>query len=197
MGQIYRVVQLAKEYAHDQAFAHEIVRAVNVYSESFSMRFFVHDALFRNVINMLGTKEQAKMWNDDIANFRVYGCFAMVYIYHTYKSICSERSYKSNFLLPRQSSATVPHYGTLRRRQPMIRRQTSSWSIRPILPLQSGGSADLARRQRMPSWFARPSFMANGKATTGSWCHCGTRWRASWHLASWLVISARRSAMMA
>ena len=78
MGQIYRVAQLLQEYGHDREFAYEIGKAVNVYSESFSMRFFVHESLFRNVINMLGTKEQAQKWNDDINNLKVYGCFAMV-----------------------------------------------------------------------------------------------------------------------
>ncbi|KAG2217625.1 hypothetical protein INT45_008078 [Circinella minor] len=83
MGQIYRVAQLLQEYGHDREFAYEIGKAVNVYSESFSMRFFVHESLFRNVINMLGTKEQAQKWNDDINNLKVYGCFAMTELGHS------------------------------------------------------------------------------------------------------------------
>jgi acyl-CoA oxidase len=62
----------------DKELAYEIGIATNVYSESFSMRFFVHDSLFRNVVNMLGNKEQQDQWNGDISNFRIFGCFAMV-----------------------------------------------------------------------------------------------------------------------
>lgn len=62
----------------DKELAYEIGHATNVYSESFSMRFFVHDSLFRNVVNMLGNKEQQDRYNDDISNFRIFGCFAMV-----------------------------------------------------------------------------------------------------------------------
>ncbi|KAI9277060.1 acyl-CoA dehydrogenase/oxidase [Phascolomyces articulosus] len=83
MGQIYRVAQLTKEYSHDREFASEIDKALNVYSKSYAMRVFVHDSLFRNVINMLGTKEQAQKWNDDIDERRVYGCFAMTELGHS------------------------------------------------------------------------------------------------------------------
>lgn len=77
MGQIFRVIQFMKE-TEDKELAHEVGMATNVYSESFSMRFFVHDSLFRNVVNMLGNKEQQDRYNDDISNFRIFGCFAMV-----------------------------------------------------------------------------------------------------------------------
>ena len=77
MGQIYRVIQIMKEI-DDKELGYEIGHATNVYSESFSMRFFVHDSLFRNVVNMLGNKEQQDRYNDDISNFRILGCFAMV-----------------------------------------------------------------------------------------------------------------------
>jgi acyl-CoA oxidase len=77
MGQIFRVIQLMKE-TDDKELGYEIGHATNVYSESFSMRFFVHDSLFRNVVNMLGNEEQQERYNDDISNFRIFGCFAMV-----------------------------------------------------------------------------------------------------------------------
>jgi acyl-CoA oxidase len=79
MGQIFRVVQIMKE-TDDKELGYEVGIATNVYSESFSMRFFVHDSLFRNVVNMLGNKEQQDRYNDDISNFRIFGCFAMVKI---------------------------------------------------------------------------------------------------------------------
>lgn len=77
MGQIYRATQILKD-TKDKDFAMEIIRAINLYSESFSMRFFVHYALFRNVVNMLGNEEQQRRYIDDIDNFRIFGCFAMV-----------------------------------------------------------------------------------------------------------------------
>lgn len=77
MGQIYRVFHVVKD-TKDKDLAYEIARATSMYSESFSMRFFVHEMLFRNVINMLGNKEQQDRYNDDISNYRIFGCFAMV-----------------------------------------------------------------------------------------------------------------------
>ncbi|SAM01938.1 hypothetical protein [Absidia glauca] len=77
MGQIYRLVQIYLGGQYDKDLAYEIFRTANIYNESFSMRFFVHDSLFRNVVNMLGNKEQADRYNDDIDNFRILGCFAM------------------------------------------------------------------------------------------------------------------------
>jgi acyl-CoA oxidase len=81
MGQIYRVTQILKD-TKDKDFAMEIVRAINLYSESFSMRFFVHYGLFRNVVSMLGNEEQQRRYIDDIDKFRIFGCFAMVTYHH-------------------------------------------------------------------------------------------------------------------
>jgi acyl-CoA oxidase len=78
MGQIYRVVQIFQSGKYDPEQAFEIAWVTNIYNESFSMRFFVHHSLFRNVVNMLGNKEQQDRWNDDIENYRIFGCFAMV-----------------------------------------------------------------------------------------------------------------------
>ncbi|KAI8988537.1 acyl-CoA dehydrogenase/oxidase [Mycotypha africana] len=85
MGQIFRIVSLMKdpEMLKDQEFLQEIGIATNMYSESFSMRFFVHDALFKNVVNMLGNEEQKNRYNDDISNFRILGCFAMTELGHS------------------------------------------------------------------------------------------------------------------
>ncbi|KAG2215644.1 hypothetical protein INT46_006248 [Mucor plumbeus] len=84
MGQIYRVIQIMTDPDFkDKELAYEIGHATNVYSESFSMRFFVHDSLFRNVVNMLGNKEQQDRYNDDISNFRIFGCFAMTELGHS------------------------------------------------------------------------------------------------------------------
>ncbi|CEG71334.1 Putative Acyl-coenzyme A oxidase [Rhizopus microsporus] len=82
MGQIYRVIHVVKD-TKDKDLAYEIARATSMYSESFSMRFFVHEMLFRNVINMLGNKEQQDRYNDDISNYRILGCFAMTELGHS------------------------------------------------------------------------------------------------------------------
>ncbi|ORZ08901.1 acyl-CoA dehydrogenase/oxidase [Absidia repens] len=83
MGETYRCIQILLSGKYDKELSYEIARAVNIYNESFSMRFFVHDSLFRNVVNMLGNKEQQDAWNDDIDNYRVYGCFAMTELGHS------------------------------------------------------------------------------------------------------------------
>ncbi|KAG1457890.1 hypothetical protein G6F56_006516 [Rhizopus delemar] len=82
MGQIYRMKQLTKEIK-DKAFADEIPIALSIYSESFSMRFYVHESLFRNAICMLGNEEQQERYLDDINNCRILGCFAMTELGHS------------------------------------------------------------------------------------------------------------------
>ncbi|KAI9360090.1 acyl-CoA dehydrogenase/oxidase [Pilaira anomala] len=82
MGQIFRIIQIMKT-TDDKELGYEIGHATNIYSESFSMRFFVHDSLFRNVVNMLGNQEQKDRYNDDISNFRIFGCFAMTELGHS------------------------------------------------------------------------------------------------------------------
>ncbi|KAI8332256.1 acyl-CoA dehydrogenase/oxidase [Chlamydoabsidia padenii] len=83
MGEIHRLIQLSLSGKYDKDLMYEIFRTTNLYNESFSMRFFVHDSLFRNVVNMLGNKEQADRYNDDIDNFRIWGCFAMTELGHS------------------------------------------------------------------------------------------------------------------
>ncbi|ORX45655.1 acyl-CoA oxidase [Hesseltinella vesiculosa] len=83
MGQIHRIAQMLISGEHDYEFVYHVAMAANIYNESFSMRFFVHDSLFRNVINMLGNKEQQDQWNEDIDKFRLYGCFAMTELGHS------------------------------------------------------------------------------------------------------------------
>ena len=77
MGQINRLARIFSE-KNDKEFLYEISKAVFIYSESFALRIGVHEALFRNVIQMLGSKEQQALWVDDINTFKVIGCFAMV-----------------------------------------------------------------------------------------------------------------------
>ncbi|ORZ14680.1 hypothetical protein BCR42DRAFT_461358 [Absidia repens] len=83
MCEIHRVIQIFLSGKYDKELAYEIARCTNQYNESFSMRFFVHDSLFRNVVNMLGNKEQQDKWNDDIDNYRIFGCFAMTELGHS------------------------------------------------------------------------------------------------------------------
>ncbi|KAI8393994.1 uncharacterized protein BYT42DRAFT_552987 [Radiomyces spectabilis] len=82
MGQIYRLAQIAQQ-SDDASYVHELQQAVHVYSESLSMRIGVSDSLFRNVVMMLGTKEQQAKWIDAVDNYRILGCFAMTELGHS------------------------------------------------------------------------------------------------------------------
>jgi acyl-CoA oxidase len=82
MGQIYRLAQLKLDPNFtDKELLKEIFTASKIYNESTGMRLFVHDELFKNVINMLGNEEQIKKYDSDVDNYRIYGCFAMVMFY--------------------------------------------------------------------------------------------------------------------
>lgn len=89
MGQINRLVRIFAENP-DKDFIYDVSRAIFLYSESFALRIGVHEALFRNVIQMLGSKEQQAEWVDSINEFKVIGCFAMV-------RICFRFEGKSNY----------------------------------------------------------------------------------------------------
>lgn len=79
MGQVYRLAKITQELGPSQKeYAQEIGRVLGVYSESFSMRYFVHDSLFHNVIDMLSNDEQRNYWMPLIEDMRIIGCFAMV-----------------------------------------------------------------------------------------------------------------------
>lgn len=77
MGQINRIVRLGYEI-NDREFLEDISRAVILYSESFALRIGVHEALFRNVVQMLGNKQQQEDWIENVNQFKIIGCFAMV-----------------------------------------------------------------------------------------------------------------------
>ncbi|CAO3618559.1 unnamed protein product [Cunninghamella echinulata] len=83
MRQVYRLAQMYLNDEYDPELREEISFAVKKYSPSLSMRLFVHDSLFRNVVNMLGNKEQQDKWNDDIDKYRIFGCFAMTELGHS------------------------------------------------------------------------------------------------------------------
>jgi acyl-CoA oxidase len=77
MGQIFRTVQLIQEI-QDPKLLEALRMALIQYSESFSMRFYVHEFLFKGALNMFGTEEQKEEWLPKIAKCQVFGCFAMV-----------------------------------------------------------------------------------------------------------------------
>ncbi|KAF9083096.1 acyl-Coenzyme A oxidase [Mortierella sp. GBA35] len=76
MRQIARTVELKKQIK-DPRLAQALFTAMAFYSESFSMRIYVHEMLFRQAVTLFGTSEQQDQWLDDIENWRVIGCFAM------------------------------------------------------------------------------------------------------------------------
>ncbi|CAO0800670.1 unnamed protein product [Mucor circinelloides] len=82
MGQINRIVRLGREI-NDREFLEDISRAVILYSESFALRIGVHEALFRNVVQMLGNKQQQEEWIENVNEFKIIGCFAMTELGHS------------------------------------------------------------------------------------------------------------------
>ncbi|KAF9138463.1 acyl-Coenzyme A oxidase [Mortierella sp. GBA39] len=76
MRQIARVIELRKQIK-DPRLAQALFTAMAYYSESFSMRIYVHEMLFRQAVTLFGSPEQQDQWLDDINNWRVIGCFAM------------------------------------------------------------------------------------------------------------------------
>ncbi|KAF8984907.1 acyl-Coenzyme A oxidase [Entomortierella lignicola] len=82
MRQIARGVEylrLIKEPRLRQAF----LSAMTTYSESYSMRMYVHEMLFRQALLLFGNPEQQDKWLDDINNWKVIGCFAMTELGHS------------------------------------------------------------------------------------------------------------------
>lgn len=77
MRQIARTIEL-KKTIKDPRLQQALFMAMAFYSESFSMRIYVHDMLFKQALLLFGTAEQQDKWMDDIENWRVIGCFAMV-----------------------------------------------------------------------------------------------------------------------
>jgi len=77
MRQIARTVEL-KKHLKDRRLAEALFKAMSYYTESFSMRIYVHEMLFRQALTLFGTAEQQDEWMDDIDSWRVIGCFAMV-----------------------------------------------------------------------------------------------------------------------
>ncbi|KAF9157160.1 acyl-Coenzyme A oxidase, partial [Mortierella sp. AD011] len=82
MRQIARAVEYVRQIKEPrlrQAF----LNAMALYSESYSMRMYVHDMLFRQAMLLFGSPEQQDKWMDDIINWRVIGCFAMTELGHS------------------------------------------------------------------------------------------------------------------
>ena len=77
MRQIARTIELKKQIK-DPRLRQALFMAMAFYSESFSMRIYVHDMLFKQALMLFGSSEQQDKWMDDIENWRVIGCFAMV-----------------------------------------------------------------------------------------------------------------------
>ncbi|RUP47399.1 hypothetical protein BC936DRAFT_145780 [Jimgerdemannia flammicorona] len=82
MRQIRRAVEV-RNNLKDQRLKTALFRCLATYSESFAMRIYVHDLLFRNALNLFGSPEQLAEWQEDIEKFRVLGCFAMTELGHS------------------------------------------------------------------------------------------------------------------
>jgi acyl-CoA oxidase len=77
MGQLNRLALLSREH-NDREKLREVAEVAIIYAESLAFKFGVHDSLFRNVINMLGSKEQQKEWIPLVDTSHILGSFAMV-----------------------------------------------------------------------------------------------------------------------
>ncbi|KAF9112668.1 acyl-Coenzyme A oxidase [Mortierella sp. AM989] len=82
MRQIARSVQYQKQIK-DPRLRQAFSNAMCLYSESYSMRMYVHEMLFRQAMLLFGSPEQQDKWMDDINNWRVIGCFAMTELGHS------------------------------------------------------------------------------------------------------------------
>ncbi|KAG0005090.1 acyl-Coenzyme A oxidase [Modicella reniformis] len=82
MRQIARVIQIKKQ-TKDPRLVQVVFKALSFYSESFSMRIYVHEMLFRQALKLFGTAEQQDKWMDAIDNWRAIGCFAMTELGHS------------------------------------------------------------------------------------------------------------------
>jgi hypothetical protein len=49
-----------------------------MYTEGFNMKVYVNDKLFAQSFQLFATTEQYDAYIDDILNWKVIGCFAMV-----------------------------------------------------------------------------------------------------------------------
>ncbi|KAK3831145.1 MAG: hypothetical protein J3R72DRAFT_527761 [Linnemannia gamsii] len=76
MRQIARTIELRKQIK-DPRLQQALFTAMAFYSESFSMRIYVHEMLFKQAVTLFGTSEQQDQWLADIEAWRVIGCFAM------------------------------------------------------------------------------------------------------------------------
>ncbi|KAG0318713.1 acyl-Coenzyme A oxidase [Dissophora globulifera] len=82
MRQIARVVEIQQQIK-DPRLIQALYKAMTYYSESFSMRIYVHEMLFRQALRLFGNPEQQDKWMDDIDKWRVIGCFAMTELGHS------------------------------------------------------------------------------------------------------------------
>ncbi|KAJ3265153.1 fatty-acyl coenzyme A oxidase, partial [Borealophlyctis nickersoniae] len=84
MAQIRRFVEVTKSI-HDPLLRKALQDALSEYSESFQMRLYVHDMLFRNTFKMFASEEQKRgsTLARDIDEFSVLGCFAMTELGHS------------------------------------------------------------------------------------------------------------------
>ncbi|CAG8483788.1 1261_t:CDS:10, partial [Scutellospora calospora] len=75
--------QRVRKTLKDPLLYDSLDQAMCIYSETFSMKKYVHDSLFRQSIEFFGTKEQQDEWMDDVLNWRIIGCFSMTELGHS------------------------------------------------------------------------------------------------------------------
>lgn len=82
MVQYRRFIEVSRTIK-DPVLKYEYYEAICSLSESFAMKTYVHDMLYRTSINLFGTEEQKTKFMPDIDSYKVLGCFAMTELGHS------------------------------------------------------------------------------------------------------------------
>lgn len=77
MIQIRRVSQVRNSIKQDAQLLEAFDEIMEQYDKAFTMRYFVHDLLFKRALQGQGTDEQYAKYADDVEHLRIIGCFAM------------------------------------------------------------------------------------------------------------------------
>ena len=83
MAQIRRFVQIKESLANNPKLQEALNEIMAHYDRSFSMRYMVHELLFKNCIKYQGTAEQFNEYEEVIQKMKVIGCFAMTELGHS------------------------------------------------------------------------------------------------------------------
>ncbi|KAJ3330122.1 acyl-Coenzyme A oxidase [Blyttiomyces sp. JEL0837] len=108
MQQIRRFIEI-KKTLKDPLIKDALYLAMCENSESFAMRTYVHDMLYKTSITLFGTDEQKSKLLPDVDDYKVFGCFAMTELGHS----SSLRDLETTSTLDISSDEWIIHSPTL------------------------------------------------------------------------------------